>query len=72
MSTEPGTESRTQKSYDDGTCARWAQMDLNHRPHPYQMCETIRTVWIKNDQISTVGAGVTIRLCTPLFQESFR
>jgi hypothetical protein len=32
-------------------------MDLNHRPHPYQMCETIRTVRIMNDQISTVGAG---------------
>jgi hypothetical protein len=29
---------------------------LNHRPHPYQMCETIRTVRNMIDQMSTVGA----------------
>ena len=33
----------------------WAQMDVNHRSHPYQMCGPIRTVRIMNDQISTVG-----------------
>ena len=32
-------------------------MDLNHRPHPYQGCETIRTARNMNDQVSTVGAG---------------
>jgi hypothetical protein len=35
----------------------WAQMDLNHRPHPYQKCDRIRTVRIMNDQISAVDAG---------------
>ena len=35
-------------------------MDLNHRPHPYQMCESIRTVRIMNDQVSTVGAGKSL------------
>ena len=41
------------------TCAdaMWAQMDVNHRPHPYQGCATLRTVMIMHDQITTVGAA---------------
>ena len=48
---------RQRRRRPDAHHVQWAQMDLNHRPHPYQMCDLIWTVRIMNDQISTVGAG---------------